>query len=443
MAELLTLARQFIRHNSTSPHGTAELARFVGAHLKKLGFHVRYQRAQLLGAPQANLVARAGPAQGLALLLNTHLDTVSTHPGEWTETDGHPFRATIRRGQLYGLGSADTKLALCCQLIALDALQIRRFKKPLIICGTYGEEIGQIGAKRLIRSGWVKPAYVLNSEPTELGLALGNKGYRVYQLKMRIRAERAGQGYRQTLTFKGKAAHSAVSRHGVNALRQAIKWLDQEEGRVEVISLRGGLAPNIVAPQCELSVWSAQRTLRSLRQFGGTRHVCRPVSWTRIYPESMPIFHALTRQMERFATARESSNLGRVALQSGRLEMIWDHRFAADVNPEIFEEAVCYDEKWGGRVRLIKDNPAFAQKRRGKLFKEVTAALKSLGHRSQTFIKPGCTEAGYFSTLGSEVITIGPGVAYGNVHQPNESIAIRELEKAVSFYKELIRRMCL
>jgi len=65
-----------------------------------------------------------------------------------------------------------------------------------------------------------------------------------------------------------------------------------------------------------------------------------------------------------------------------------------------------------------------------------------MGKGTRTLIKPGCTEAGYFAGQGCEVITLGPGESYGNIHQPNECVRLRDLEDAVVFYQKVLERFC-
>jgi acetylornithine deacetylase/succinyl-diaminopimelate desuccinylase-like protein len=56
--------------------------------------------------------------------------------------------------------------------------------------------------------------------------------------------------------------------------------------------------------------------------------------------------------------------------------------------------------------------------------------------------KAGCSEAGLYSRLGIPSVVIGPGKATGNIHQPNESISVKQLKRGIRFYQEFIRRVC-
>lgn len=149
-----------------------------------LGFSVRRQKVVERGVPFFNLIARRGPVAGRPLLLNTHTDTVPPGPAAlWTATQGNPFRLTRKGGFLHGLGVADVKLNLLCQIEALRRLGPLAFRKPVVLAGTYGEERGLAGARRLI-AGWrgAKPALVVVGEPTEMALIHRHRGYLVLSL---------------------------------------------------------------------------------------------------------------------------------------------------------------------------------------------------------------------------------------------------------------------
>ncbi len=93
-------------------------------------------------------------------------------------------------------------------------------------------------------------------------------------------------------------------------------------------------------------------------------------------------------------------------------------------------------------LTLEKDNPAFKQKASRPFVRGVQGILKDMKKTSDLVLKPGCTEAMYFAQLGCDVLTIGPGESYGNVHAPNESIRIKQLRDAVRFYEHVIERFC-
>ena len=125
------------------------------------------------------------------------------------------------------------------------------------------------------------------------------------------------------------------------------------------------------------------------------------------------------------------------------------HRFAPGVNPnqrlDRWKKSLRALSQGGVHLGLMtkKHNPAFRQQASRPLTRRVQSLLKQMRRSNQLFLKPGCTEASYWAQTGCDVLTIGPGKAYGNVHQPNESIRIKELEQAVVFYKKVIAQLCM
>jgi acetylornithine deacetylase/succinyl-diaminopimelate desuccinylase-like protein len=53
------------------------------------------------------------------------------------------------------------------------------------------------------------------------------------------------------------------------------------------------------------------------------------------------------------------------------------------------------------------------------------------------------TEAAQYFQAGYEAVAFGPGASHGNSHSPNEHNELEQMEKAISFYENLIERVCL
>jgi acetylornithine deacetylase/succinyl-diaminopimelate desuccinylase-like protein len=57
--------------------------------------------------------------------------------------------------------------------------------------------------------------------------------------------------------------------------------------------------------------------------------------------------------------------------------------------------------------------------------------------------KPSCTEAGMYQYWGVPAFVFGPGESGGNVHAPNESIELSQIEKAIEVYASAIEAFCV
>jgi acetylornithine deacetylase len=201
----------------------------------------------------ANLYATIGPDDRGGILLSGHTDVVPTAGQQW---HSDPYR--MRRGDdlLYGRGCCDMKGFIACVLAALPLLTGKRLLTPVHLAFSYDEEIGCVGARRLVdvMSGFeVTPRLGLIGEPTEMRMVLGHKGKAAYRV-----------------TVTGLACHSAYIDSGVNAVEYAAELVAFIRGMnararaqltdagysvphstFHVGNITGGTALNIVPRQCE------------------------------------------------------------------------------------------------------------------------------------------------------------------------------------------------
>lgn len=69
--------------------------------------------------------------------------------------------------------------------------------------------------------------------------------------------------------------------------------------------------------------------------------------------------------------------------------------------------------------------------------------LRDMGLDDKPITQASTNEASIFTRVGIECICFGPGRREGNVHTPQEHVAIEDLHKAIEFYKRVIERFCL
>ncbi len=170
--------------------------------------------------------------------LSTHLDTVP------------PFIAPRRdERRLYGRGACDAKGIAAAMICAAERL--RDDGLPVAMLFVVGEEVTHDGAHAANEAFAAKkvPAtsrVLINGEPTESTLALGTKG-----------------AVRVIVRTVGQAAHSAYPHLGRSATRDLVKMLAEVDSlslpseallgatTVNIGSLAGGVADNVVAPSAE------------------------------------------------------------------------------------------------------------------------------------------------------------------------------------------------
>jgi acetylornithine deacetylase len=203
------------------------------------------------GIEKVNLVAtpkKQSQTDAVELALVCHTDTVP-YPNDWAEA----VNPKMVDGRIYGRGACDVKGFLACILAAVSDLDVSRHSLAVVL--TADEEIGCIGAKRLLEEKQVQARYAVVGEPTQLHPVVAGKGYALGEVVVR-----------------GKAAHSAFPQAGRSAIFDAITVIDairridrQALARrherfdppfttINIGTIAGGSAKNIVPAECRFLV---------------------------------------------------------------------------------------------------------------------------------------------------------------------------------------------
>ncbi|MHA1124547.1 MAG: M20 family metallopeptidase [Candidatus Heimdallarchaeota archaeon] len=204
---LLKTLKEMISINSVLGNET-NLAEFLLPELEKLGFKVELEDA-LDG--RKNIYGKyVFDSPGKTLTFNGHSDTVAVCEG-WTSD---PFKPTTKNGKLIGLGSADMKGGLACQLAASKTLieSGEKISGTLHYSAVVDEEGYGTGARKMLKNprfGIGKTDGVIISEPCygdseNNPLPLGLTGKILYKI-----------------TVVGKSAHAFRPDLGINAVNDA------------------------------------------------------------------------------------------------------------------------------------------------------------------------------------------------------------------------------
>ncbi len=180
------------------------------------------------------------------ILLNSHHDTVKPN-ASWTLD---PFAATEKDGKLYGLGSNDAGGAL----VSLIATFCYFYDKPnlnynIVLAATAEEEISGRDGIELILNDLPPIDFAIVGEPTEMQLAIAEKGLLVLDC-----------------TAHGKAGHAARN-EGDNAIYKAmsdIRWFQTYQFakisptlgavKMSVTVINAGTQHNVVPDVCQFTV---------------------------------------------------------------------------------------------------------------------------------------------------------------------------------------------
>ena len=237
---------------------------FLDDTLRHAGYHVVRQP---VSAGRNNLYAyRESPA----LVFSTHLDTVP------------PYVPLSEDGEsIHGRGSCDAK-GLAAAMIAAAERLASTGERRIGLLFLVGEENGSDGARVAGELG-PKGRYLINGEPTENRLSVGQKG-----------------SLRVDLTATGRAAHSAYPEEGISAIAALLDTIERIRrmplptdpllgpSTLNLGLISGGVAPNVIPPAA-----SAQLLIRTVEPTDPLKQAIRSLLGTGVsaeFPVELP-FH--------------------------------------------------------------------------------------------------------------------------------------------------------
>ncbi|MGM0914785.1 MAG: acetylornithine deacetylase [Pseudomonadota bacterium] len=358
------------------------LIEWVEAWLDDYG--VAHWRVESDDGRKANLLARIGPDVAGGVVLSGHTDVVPVEGQPWA-TD--PFTLTDKGdGRLYARGTCDMKGFIACALAEVPRWVSMVLDTPIWLALSYDEEVGCIGAPRMIEKLMAehpRPAAVIVGEPTLMHPVVAHKG---------------ATNLRTTVT--GRASHSSQVNQGVSAIHVAAKLVTyieemmaelRAEGRVDeafnvvhsslhVGRIQGGTAINIMARECTFE-WEI-------------RHL---------------------------PSDRFEDLIGRVEARAAELEAEMRQRAPeASIVTQALNQTV---------PALADDNNA-----------EVLALCHGLLGERPAGAVAYATEAGQFQRQGLPTVICGPG-SIAQAHQPDEYIEHEQLEAGTRFMAALGERL--
>lgn len=190
-----------------------------------------------------------GRSPGPTVMFCGHLDTVGV------EGMTNPFTPRIDGGRLYGRGAQDMKGGVAAMIAAAAELAPGWSRGRLVVAGVADEEHLSLGAEALVRDWRADVAIV--TEPTDLRLAIGHKGF----------------AWLDIVTW-GRAAHGSRPDEGRDAIAGMGRVLVALEARDRELRARrpvpfqgtGSLHASIIRGGHELSIYPDTCTLQMERR---------------------------------------------------------------------------------------------------------------------------------------------------------------------------------
>lgn len=379
------LIRTLISYDTTSRESNLALIHWVRDYLAGQGIasQLTYDDERRKANLFATLPAQDGNASVGGVVLSGHTDVVPVDGQPW---DTPPFEATLAGDRLHGRGVTDMKSFSAIGLAFVPEFLRRGLARPLHFALSYDEEVGCIGARRLIAdvvARGIKPAGCIIGEPSGMQVVVAHKGKRGHRCRVR-----------------GHEAHSSLTPLGVNAVQVAseiVTFLTQMARRfrdrggfdaaydvpyttVHAGVIRGGTALNIVPRDCHFDF-----------EF---RHL----------PFDDP--EALLSEVKRFA----ATLLPEMHAVDPATYIEFDH----------ISTLPGFDTHGGSEIAELGKACSGAQE-----FGKV-----SFG-----------SEAALFHNAGIPAIICGPG-HIAQAHQPNEWVALEQLAQCEAFMRRLADRVC-
>lgn len=255
MSEVVEHLQNLIRISSVSSQSNRPVIQYAVEVLHRAQWQTRWMPYRdTAGIEKVNLVAAPlgetlddSPTD---LAFVCHTDTVP-YAAEW----GEALKPSIADGLLSGCGACDVKGFLACLLTAVREVNPSELNRGLRLFLTADEEIGCIGASRLLDSGLFRPRRVVIGEPTSLHPARAGKGYCLGRV-----------------TIFGQEAHSAHPQKGKSAIYRAARLIATIEDfseslaqeynsfftpsytTINIGTIEGGTAKNIIPGQCSFQL---------------------------------------------------------------------------------------------------------------------------------------------------------------------------------------------
>jgi putative selenium metabolism hydrolase len=176
-----------------------------------------------------NILGRMGEGRR-SLLFDSHIDTVGV--GDRHEWQWDPFEGKEEDGIIYGRGACDEKGSTPPMIYAIAALRELGLLAgwTLYYFGNMEEWCDGIAPHALVEHEGIRPDFVVIGEPTRLNIYRGHRG----RIEM-------------SATFKGKSAHAAMPRLGINPLYRAAPFIEGVERLVDNLPDHPFLGPGTIA----------------------------------------------------------------------------------------------------------------------------------------------------------------------------------------------------
>lgn len=354
-----------------------KLSKFINDRLRDLGFD------DVFIDDLGNVIGKIGSGDP-KIMFEAHMDNVG--PGDIKNWRKDPYSGEIIDNEVYGRGSVDMKGAIASMVYGIRNAKryIKDHDGSVYFVGVVHEETAEGAAIKHVIDNYVDPDYFVLGEPSGLDICIGHRGRAVIQID----------------TY-GSTSHASMPDLGDNAAYSLIDILNEvRELELDEDDLLGEESCALVHISCE--------------------------------PGSGPVVPDKAKAILDFRIITETKEED---LHKKIEDIALDKGIDADIST-VSEKLRCFT---GEEIVVDYFFPAWITKE-----KEFISSVEN----SIDFIEGSEVRAWTFSTDG--VYTAGendiPTIGFGpgdeeKAHQPDESIEIEEINKAVKGYEEIIKEL--
>jgi acetylornithine deacetylase/succinyl-diaminopimelate desuccinylase-like protein len=443
---LLELCQKVTSIDSTVSHGTAALTQVLSDWAWQNRLYVEVVEDQHHGVPQKILIVRPSDRRAPKdLVLSASQET--RDPGSyanWVKNGGNPFYATIEGDHLFGLGVCDQKIDLVAKLAALSQFSGQDFSVcgPVVVGGFGGETAPSV--LRILRRRLLNPMMALTFGQT--GLQVGDRapGYAEIQIHIPYSDEERTRidelqykenASTQTKLFKTQGALSGELDFTENPISQMFSYLKHLPDGLVLVSVEGGQhaaeQPDQAWLELEIADGLKETMIRKL---------------VRMYEHFLNTVGSLRQLTDPdFVPKCSTMNLGKIESRPDGITISGTCRFVPRVGPDIYNrllsELKLACEALGGRCEVIDFREPFI----GRIESRLGLALRSGLERRQLSVthtvSRQCGEANLFDRFNVNTLAFG-AARPADFQVSSERVSIKDLEKSIDVYQDVIREVC-
>ena len=468
-------AKKVLSIPSHDESGNDELVLYLKALMTEFGFKTQIQpvghsidrlskrQSNLIGFSSDTLVDRS-TRRGV-LFINPLDVTCGSVASQWTLTQGNPYASVVDENRIVGAGAIQGKLDFLCRVFGAADLSKRSHKTPVYLVGTCGSQFGMLGSKYLIESLSVNPKSVYTFAPTELLQTNQSPGQLVFQIEIDAAGkDRDSKGYNRCVEIvtTGLSLDLAQKTHASNSFDLLMNLLldatdigfDFQWGSLSVKGAEGAI-PDLAKVKIYLTTFQFEDFKQFIKGHLNQTHLERAfrVEYTnasdagasfipqqlvevilRLDYEWKQFIEKLNQQPNlNFDQPLSQGSITRVQMKgSGKISLSFELRIMPN------HSLVTVEKEW-------KEIVAKAASEYSQLHFQLLKNYAVPGAVSEFVLSSKninyLNDAGLFSKVKFPTSIVGLGSMNAHPKGPNEQVSWNELQKAISFYQDLIFAM--